>query len=139
MQRFARKGCQTFKSAKMKKSLFTLAYIPALLAGLLCYLPSCKKSKNDPTPLQATIRQNSSYQHNFGLIGIEDGMSITRPAEHARTSTLVRNTSTGELIYTYIPVAGFVGTDHVVFTTSISDGANVVNTAITTIQLTIIK
>ncbi len=106
---------------------------------------SCKKTIDNNTNQQTTtpqtttpsIKKNQSFQYEFGLIGIEDGLSISQQANHFEISELRRNNNTGKMIYNYKPGLNYVGTDEVEITLNISNGASIVNTIKTKILLTI--
>lgn len=102
-------------------------------------LASCTKANQNIANQQTitpTIKKNESFQYKFGLIGIEDKMSISQQANHYETSELKRD-NTGKMIYTYKPSLNYVGTDEVEISLGISDGAKIVKTIKTKIKLTI--
>jgi hypothetical protein len=118
----------------MKKLLLALTIMVGL--GILT---SCKKATQDAAKQQtitSTIKKDESFQHEFGLIGIEDNMSISQQASHFETSELKRD-NTGKIIHTYKPSLNYVGTDEVEVSLDISNGATIANTSKTKIKLTI--
>ena len=120
----------------MKRSILIFTFFFSLMA----VTQSCKKEKEtteikDRT-VNATIKKNQSFQYTFGLIGIEDGLDISRQASHSDESMLSRDNS-GKIIYSYQPRLDYTGTDQVEITYSMSDGANVVSTSKTIIKLNI--
>ena len=117
------------------KKIF-LAFTIMIGLGILA---SCKKANLDNDKQQTTtptIKKNELFQYEFGLIGIEDDISVSQQANHFETSELKRD-STGKIIYTYKPSLNYVGTDKVEISLGISDGATIVNTFKTKIKLTI--
>ena len=107
-----------------------------LLLTLAVLLQSCKKDDLKEQTISATVKKNQVYQHNFGLIGIEDGFSVSKQPGRYLTSELSRDDS-GNIIYTYQPAEDFVGRDEVEFTVSLSNGASVYATRKTTLKLTV--
>ena len=107
-----------------------------LLLTLTVLLQSCKKDDLQEQTISATVKKNQLYQHNFGLIGIEDGFSVSKHPGRYVTSALSRDDS-GNIIYTYQPAQDFVGSDQVEFTLSMSTGASVYDTRKTTLKLTV--
>ena len=120
----------------MKKlfSVFTMLFSLSFLAQ------SCQKTvendNNNKETTTPTIKKNQSFQYEFGLIGLEDRLSISEQAKHFEISSLKRDNK-GKMIYNYTPNLNYVGTDDVEITLSISDGASMVNTIRTKIKLTI--
>lgn len=120
----------------MKRSILIFTFFFSLMA----LTQSCKKEEETTVikdrTINATIKKNQSYQYNFGLIGIEDGLDISSQASHSNESTLNRDNS-GKIIYTYQPRLDYTGTDRVEITYSMSNGASVVSTSKTIIKLNI--
>ena len=108
---------------------------------------SCEK--NSPTEesgttnqiITQTISKNQSYQYDLGNFGDEEGVSITKQANHFSQSELVRDINTAKIIYNYTPNIDFIGTDEVVIKSEKgSNGASPNNVIVnTTIKLTITK
>ncbi|MEO7048804.1 MAG: hypothetical protein ABI091_26115 [Ferruginibacter sp.] len=100
---------------------------------------SCKKATPDndqQKTINATIKKNEPFQYKFGLIGIEDNISISQQANNFKISELNRDSS-GKIIYTYMPGLNFVGADEVEISLGISNGAVIINTVKTKIKLTV--
>ena len=111
----------------MKRSILLFTFF----FSLIVLTQSCKKEngitvKKEQT-VNATIKKNQSFQYNFGLIGIEDGLAISSQASHSDESMLSRDNS-DKIIYTYQPRLDYTGTDQVEITFSMSNGYSVVST-----------
>ena len=93
---------------------------------LIGILSSCSKDDKDNVIVQnVTINNSGNYRYYFGLFGDEEGAEIQTQAEHFEISELDRDTHSGEIIYKFKPLSGFVGTDYVKLTTGRgSDGAS---------------
>jgi hypothetical protein len=115
----------------------TLAF--AITFSVFIFIPACRKSNNDSVAQQTTtpiLKKNQSFAYDFGLIGIEDGLTISQQAKHFETSTLQRDNG-GNIMYYYKPQLDYVGNDDVVITLSVSNGGAVVRTTATKINFTI--
>lgn len=114
----------------------------SLIFSLSMLVFSCTKATDNNTnntnqqTTTPSIKKNQSFQYNFGVIGIEDGISISQQARNFNISSLSRD-NTGKMIYNYKPSLNYVGTDEVEITLNISNGASFVNTVKTTIKITI--
>ncbi len=109
-----------------------------MLFCVVIFTQSCKKSDDDNNQqtINLGLKKNQYFKYAFGLIGIEDGMAITRQAKHFDTSKLERD-SLGKMIYNYKPRLNYVGNDNVEITFYLSNGATVVNSSKTIIRFTI--
>jgi hypothetical protein len=116
----------------MKRILLSLT----LLMTLVVLLQACKKDDLKEQTISATVKKNQLYQHNFGLMGIEDGFTVSKQPARYVTSALSMD-DVGNVIYTYQPAEDFVGRDQVEFTLSMSNGASVYGTRKTTLKLTV--
>jgi len=114
----------------MKRILLSLA----LLMTLAVLLQACKKDDIEEQTISATVKKNQVYQHNFGLMGIEDGFAVSRQPARYVTSALSMDDK-GNVIYTYQPAEDYVGRDQVEFTLSMSTGASIYGTRKTTLKL----
>ncbi len=82
------------------------------------------------------ISNTESFTYNLGGFGDEEGASIRTQAGHFEVSELERDFNSGQVIYTYQPLAGYVGTDFVEISAARgSDGASA-NTEITLVKIT---
>ena len=116
----------------MKRILLSLT----LLMTLAVLLQACKKDDFKERTISATVKKNQIYQHNFGLMGIEDGFAISKhPARYVTSALSVDDF--GNVIYTYQPAEGYVGRDQVEFIVSLSTGGSIYGTRKTTLKLTV--
>ena len=92
-----------------------------LLSGAVFFcllIQSCTKQTQDnfTTPAQsakiinATILPGQTYVFNAGVSGT---INISRQASHYQISEAKVDSKNGTLLYTYIPAAGYTGTDEV--------------------------
>ncbi len=98
----------------MKKSILLVSVCLAL-SVVGCKkdaLPSDSETKVTET-VEITLPENSSYTYNVPANQSDDPYQITQDASHASASVL-ETKSSGESIYTYTPVRGFVGDDQVI-------------------------
>ncbi len=120
----------------MKTRILTFTFV----LSLFLLTESCKKDTDSTVEYQtinSTLKKNQVFQHDFGRIGIEDDLFISKAASHSKTSMVGRDDAE-KIIYTYQPSQDYVGTDEVEILHSISNGATVVSTIKTKIMLTII-
>jgi len=110
-------------------------------AIILCWINifSCKKD-NVPNSgrfhtINTTIKKNESFQYTYGLIGIEDGIQISKQAKHFQISVI--GWGTGGIVYNYKPSIDYSGTDEVEITHYISPGYSFSDSIKTIINLTI--
>lgn len=120
----------------MKK--FALTTI--LLMVFSCFI-NCSSDDNqsDGEIIKATAAISTSeiYTYNLGSFGDEEGASIEKQAENFEISKLERNFPSGEIIYTYKPKSGFVGTDYVELKISRGSNGASPNTNISILKITI--
>ena len=101
-----------------------------ILILLLIYIfVGCKNSSSpntDKKTLTPEIRVNEIYEYKTGISGDEEGVEITKQANHFKISQIVRNADTNfEAVYKYMPETDFAGTDSVELKVSTgSDGAS---------------
>jgi hypothetical protein len=95
-----------------------LFLFPAVLLGFLVVFQSCSKQSpsNVVAPINtnvvnATIAPNGSYQLPIQNSG---NVSISRQASHYQVSQAELDNKSGFVVYKYIPVADYIGTDEVV-------------------------
>jgi hypothetical protein len=95
-----------------------LFLFPAVLLGFLVVFQSCSKQSpsNVVAPINtnvvnATIAPNGSYQLPIQNSG---NVSISRQASHYQVSQAELDNTSGFVVYKYIPVADYIGTDEVV-------------------------
>jgi hypothetical protein len=120
----------------MKK--FALTTI--LLMVFSCFI-NCSSDDNQSDgeiiKVTASISTSEIYTYNLGSFGDEEGASIEKQAENFEISKLERNFPSGEIIYTYKPKSGFVGTDYVELKTSRGSSGASPNTNISILKITI--
>ena len=89
--------------------------------------------------MNVSLKMNDTYQYDLGLLGDEEGVTISRQATHFFSSLIERDISKGKITYKYQPVQGFIGSDEVELVSQKgSDGAaHNKDKLITTIKLTI--
>lgn len=120
----------------MKK--FAITTILLMVFG--CFINcSCDDNNSDGEIIKAnaTISNSEIYTYNLGSFGDEEGAAIQKQAENFEISKLERNFPSGEIIYTYKPQSGFVGTDYVELKTSRGSNGASPNTNISIIKITI--
>ena len=93
--------------------------IKILFLALICCIPAffqgCRKDESKDTSyktINVTTKANQTYQYDLGAFGIEEGAIITRQGTHFQVSKLER-TGMEKIIYTYIPIKDYTGTDEV--------------------------
>lgn len=120
----------------MKK--FALTTI--LLMVFSCFI-SCSSDDNQSDgeiiKVTATISTSEIYTYNLGSFGDEEGAYIEKQAENFEISKLERNFPSGEIIYTYKPKSGFIGTDYVELKISKGSTGASLNTNISILKITI--
>lgn len=107
-----------------------LFLFPAILLGFLVVFQSCsKQSPSDAVApistnvINATIAPNGSYQLPMQNAG---SVSISRQASHFQVSQADVDSKSGFIVYKYVPVTDYTGTDEVVLSntkTSIVTGS----------------
>ncbi|OGS70952.1 MAG: hypothetical protein A3F91_11015 [Flavobacteria bacterium RIFCSPLOWO2_12_FULL_35_11] len=111
-----------------------------LLMVFSCFI-SCSSDDNQSVgeiiKVNTTISNSEIYTYNLGSFGDDEGAAIQKPAENFEISKLERNFPSGEIIYTYKPQSGFVGTDYVELKTSRGSNGASPNTNISIIKITI--
>lgn len=102
----------------MKKQLIILQ-----IAVISVFAPACNKNSMDE--INVTVTNSQTYHYDFGICGDEEGVAITKMAEHYEICRIVRDSTTffcSQLEYK--PAAGYVGSDVIeVETNTGSDGA----------------
>ena len=115
--------------------------ITTVLMMVFTFFISCSSDDNQSDgeiiKVTATISTSEIYTYNLGSFGDEEGASIQKQAENFEISKLERNFPYGEIIYTYKPKSGFVGTDYVELKTSRGSNGGSPNTNISILKLTI--
>ena len=111
-----------------------LFLLPAVLLGFLVVFQSCSKQSpsNAVAPINTNvinvnIAPNGSYQLPIQNPG---NVSISRQASHYQVSQADVDSKSGVMVYKYIPVADYMGTDEVVLSntkTSIITGSGCPN------------
>ena len=81
----------------------------SLILLLTIILFSCRKD-DDVTVIteNITISNTETYKYDLGGFGDEDGARISKQAEHYEISGLTRKDN---IVYTYKPKEGFIGSD----------------------------
>ena len=114
-----------------------------LLLLAVAMIAACKKDTNqnnvDKYNVSAQIKQGSLLKYPLGLIGIEDGISITVPPAHADSSAIVRNASDAKLYYNYKALPGFLGKDKVTLMHYISIGGPFIDSSALYLTIEVIK
>lgn len=116
-----------------KTAMKQLTFYGIALAFLAGAAFSCSKhhnDPNDPNAVQVTVKSGETYQKDMGRTAIEEGMRISRQAEHFSVSKLAQDSAI-HWIYTYKPAEGFTGTDEVKLTRDISPGGIPTDSVIT--------
>ncbi|HSQ46305.1 MAG TPA: hypothetical protein VLM44_05215 [Lutibacter sp.] len=117
-----------------------IAITTILLMVFSCFI-NCSSDDNqsDGEIIKATAAISTSeiYTYNLGSFGDEEGASIEKQAENFEISKLERNFPSGEIIYTYKPKSGFVGTDYVELKISRGSNGASPNTNISILKITI--
>jgi len=115
--------------------------ITTVLMMVFTFFISCSSDDNQSDgeiiKVAATISTSEIYTYNLGSFGDEEGASIEKQAENFEISKLERNFPSGEIIYTYKPKSGFVGTDYVELKISRGSTGASPNTNISILKLTI--
>lgn len=108
----------------MNRNHLIIVLIFIIIASVSCNDSTDKNSENNV--LNVTIHNTETYQHDTGISGDEDGVSIIVQAKHCDLSEIVRNADTNwSAVYRYKPQSGFIGTDCVEIEISTgSDGAS---------------
>jgi hypothetical protein len=113
----------------MKKALLPVAVFFCLLVSA----PSCTKQSQDnfaPRPsstkvVMATVAPGQLYTYNDGLSGT---LSISRQALHYQLSETSIDDKNGTMLYKYIPVAGYKGSDEVTLMRTLTTAEVISNT-----------
>ena len=115
--------------------------ITTVLMMVFTFFISCNSDDNQSDgeiiKVAATISTSEIYTYNLGSFGDEEGAAIEKQAENFEISKLERNFPSGEIIYTYKPKSGFVGTDYVELKISRGSTGASPNTNISILKLTI--
>jgi hypothetical protein len=115
--------------------------ITTVLMMVFTFFISCSSDDNQSDgeiiKVAATISTSEIYTYNLGSFGDEEGATIEKQAENFEISKLERNFPSGEIIYTYKPKSGFVGTDYVELKISRGSTGASPNTNISILKLTI--
>lgn len=84
-----------------------------------------------------SIRYSDNFEYDLGGFGDEEGAGIRTQAEHFDISELDRDINTGQVIYRYKALEGFVGNDFVEIITG-RGGSSLANpnTDITIVKIT---
>ena len=92
----------------------TKILIPVVICCILLIFEGCKKdeSANSPVTIYVTIKANQTYEYDLGYFGFEEGAIMVRQGTHFQTSKLER-LDYEKVIYTYIPLQDFTGSDEV--------------------------
>ena len=69
---------------------------------------SCSNDDVNVTTENVTISNSETYQYNLGGFGDEEGVKISKQAEHYEISELNRSET---IVYIYKPEEGFSGSD----------------------------
>ena len=64
--------------------------------------------------INVDITKNGLYEYNFGSLGDEQGLEISKQAKHYAVSEIIWNENTYEQTFRYEPRGEFVGKDVVV-------------------------
>lgn len=108
------------------------------MVSIIGMLASCSDddTATEVIAQNVVISNTESYTYDLGGFGDEEGANIRTQAGHFEVSKLERDFNSGQVIYTYQPLAGYVGTDFVEITAGRgSDGASD-NTEITLVKIT---
>jgi hypothetical protein len=120
----------------MKKFALT-----TILLMVFTFFISCSsddnQSEGEIIKTTASISTSETYTYNLGSFGDEEGASIEKQAENFEISKLERTFPSGEIIYTYKPKSGFVGTDYVELKISRGSNGASPNTNISILKITI--
>jgi hypothetical protein len=111
-----------------------------LLMVFTCFISCSSDDSNSDAEIvkvNASISNSEIYTYNLGSFGDEEGASIEKQAENFEISKLERNFPSGEIVYTYKPQSGFIGTDYVALKTSKGSNGASPNTNISIIKITI--
>lgn len=93
------------------KKWFTFLTLAALVNIPL--LNSCDDFGSGSS-IDITVGNLQTYQFDFGVCGDEDGVSITKMAEHYSICEIVRDSTTNFCCYLrYKPAAGYAGSDYI--------------------------
>lgn len=115
--------------------------ITTILMMVFTFFISCSSDDNQSDgeiiKVNATISNSEIYTYNLGSFGDEEGASIQKQTENFEISKLERNFPSGEIIYTYKPQSGFVGTNYVELKTSRGSNGASPNTNIRILKITI--
>lgn len=115
--------------------------ITTVLMMVFTFFISCSsddnQSEGEIIKATASISTSEIYTYNLGSFGDEEGASIEKQAENFEISKLERNFPSGEIIYTYKPKSGFVGTDYVELKISRGSNGASPNTNISILKITI--
>src|SRR5690606_35623360 len=79
---------------------------------LIYSIASCSSDDVNVITENVSITNNETYVYDLGNFGDEDGVVISKQAEHYQISELIRNET---IVYTYKPANGFSGFDNVKF------------------------
>jgi len=97
-----------------------------VILTLIVILSSCSK-KNDTNVEKVNYSSFSgdTLKVSLGYFGDEEGATISQVPVHAELSRLVREINSGSIVYQYLPVYGFTGTEIVeIILNRGSDGAS---------------
>ena len=106
----------------MKKAYFLLVAAVALLSAQSCR--KCDMDDRRPVitnqSIDTSINENTTYTYTLSayplpVVANGPGVQVTTAPTHAALSTVTTDAN-GNLVYQYIPVANYVGTDVVVIT-----------------------
>lgn len=115
--------------------------ITTVLMMVFTFFISCSsddnQSEGEIIKATASISISEIYTYNLGSFGDEEGAAIQKQAENFEISKLERNFPSVEIIYTYKPQSGFVGTNYVELKTSSGSNGASPNTNISILKITI--